>query len=105
MFDQLFERVGLGVLSEALLYGEMPDGQADSMSCEERLRAAECEMQQQLDDMGLEPQANEDVQEIISGYQAKISSIYFELGMRAGVKLYRALVEGMTGAIKPESVV
>jgi len=51
-------------------------------------------LQQQIDGLGLEPRTNEEAQDIISGYQAKISPIYFELGMKAGAKLYRELVEG-----------
>jgi len=92
MIDQLLERVDLSILSEVLLYGEVPEGQASSITCEEKLKTAENEMQQQLDDLDLEPRANEEVQDVINGHQAKISPIYFELGMRAGAKLYRALV-------------
>jgi len=100
MIKTLLERVDLSILSEVLLYGDVPEEQADPASCEDKLKAAESEMQQQLDDLALEPRTNEEAQDIISGYQAKISPIYFELGMMAGVKLYRALVEGETEAIK-----
>ena len=98
MFDKLFE-LNLGILSEVFLYGDMPEGQADLASCEEKLKAAESEMQQQLEDLNLESQINEEVEDVINGHQAKISPIYFELGMRAGAKLYRELVEGEARAI------
>ena len=104
MISQVFERVNLSILSEVLLYGEVPEGQADSISCMAKLKAAESEMQQQLDNLGLEPRTNEEVQDIINGYQVKIGPIYFELGMRAGVKLYKMLVEGEDGAKKLGSV-
>jgi len=101
MLNQLFERVDLCILSEVLLYGALPEEQEASLSCEKRLKAAESELQQQMDGLGLEPRANEEVQDVFNGYQIKVNPIYFELGMRAGVKLYRALVEGDAGAIKP----
>jgi len=102
MLDQLFDRVDLGVLSEVLLYGEVPEGSTDSVSCEEKLKAAEGEMQKQLDEMDLERRTNEEVQDIFSGFQANIGPIYFELGMRAGVRLYRVLVEGESEIIKQQ---
>lgn len=100
MIDQLLERVDLTILSEVLLYGEVPEEQTGFMTCEEKLKAAESEMQQHLDDLGLDPQVNEEVQDIINGHQVKISPIYFELGMRAGVKLFRALLAGDARAVR-----
>ena len=104
MTEKVFERVNLSILSEVLLYGNVPEEQTESVSCEEKLKAAEAEMQQQLADLGLEPRANEEVQDVINGHQVTIGPIYFELGMRAGVKLYRALVEGQVGATQPGPV-
>ena len=91
MADKIFERMNLGILSEVLLFGFVPEGQADTMSCEERLRVAESEVQTKLDDLDLEAQQNREVQDIISWHQARISAIYFEMGMKSGVKLYREL--------------
>jgi len=92
MTNKPFERINLSILSEILLFGSVPIEQADAASCEERLKIAESDAQSQLDDLDLETQPNRDVRDIVSGYQARISAIYFELGMKSGVKLYRELV-------------
>ena len=58
MADKTFEHMNLSVLSEILLFGSIPEGQADSMSCEERLKIAESDAQSQLNGLDLEAQKN-----------------------------------------------
>ena len=97
MVDKIFERIDLGVLSEMLLYGNMPEEQAIGLSCEARLKAAETELLEQLKALRLGPGPEEDVQEAVVLFMIKAGPIYMELGMKAGVALYRSLQGEMSG--------
>jgi len=101
MLDTILERMNLGALSETLLYGHEPEEQvAFGVSCEERLKDAESELLEQLEDLNLEQGLVEDTQEAVDLYLSKVNPIYFELGMKAGVALYRSLLDELPAARK-----
>ena len=94
MIIRIFERIDLSVLSETLLFGSVPEGPAaPGASCEERIRAAEDELLARLE-------ADEDAQEAVFLCMTKVCPIYFELGMKAGVAMYRSLQGELPAAMK-----
>lgn len=103
MLEQILERVGFDVLSEMLLFGSIPEEQAIlGASYEARLKAAEVRLSEQLEGLHLESELDEDIQEAVYLLQAKVSPIYFELGMKAGVALYRSLQDELSTEVHME---
>jgi len=95
MIDKILDRIDLGTLSESLLYGDV-FSKTTVASCEDRLKGVETELQEQLQALCMEEPQNEDVQDIAFQHQARVAPLYFELGMKAGVTLYRQLAEGVS---------
>ena len=92
MLEKILESVDLGALSETLLYGHASEEQsALGASYKARIKAAEGELQAQLGALPLEPSLDDDILEAFYHFLAKANPVYFELGMKAGVALYRNL--------------
>jgi len=89
MIDNLMKRIDLGVLSETLLYGDLPN--PTNLSHEERIKAADNALATQLLALHLEDDQLEAVREICFEHQSAVAAVYVELGMQAGVALYRKL--------------
>ena len=92
MHEKIFERVNLSALAESLIYDVHDENKSDA-SPEQRLKAVESELIEQLDQL-LETSKSEEAQEAVFQYQAMANPIYFELGMKAGAMLYHQLLEG-----------
>ena len=94
MISQMFERLDTGVLSELLLYGTSTSVASDD-TCEQRMRESTKEFLEKYNALGLDPHLAEDITDIFYVHQGETNDIYFEVGMKAGIALYRKLVEGI----------
>ena len=96
MTEKIFERLNLGALAGMLLYGTSPDEHnTTAISYDQQLKQADAELTKQIDGI-LNSHGSEEIQEAVFHHQATVSLVYFELGMKAGVALYRQLQEGLS---------
>ena len=94
MISDMFERLDTGVLAELLLFGTSTSVASDD-TCEQRMRESTKEFLESYNALGLDPELSEDITNIFYQHQGDTNDIYFELGIKAGIALYRKLVEGL----------
>jgi len=95
MISAMFERLNLHALTDLLRYGTSETELLSSGTCEEREKNSEKEFLDACDALALEPLLTEKIMNICYTHQSETNDIYFELGMKAGVALYRKLIEGI----------
>jgi len=93
MISEMFERLDTGVVTELLLYGTSTSVASED-TCEQRLQESTQQFLESYKALGLDPHLAEDITDIFYAHQGDTNAIYFELGMKAGIALYRKLVEG-----------
>jgi len=100
MISEMFERLNLPALVELLRFGTSDPQLVSTGTYEQRLRDSEKEFLEKFGAFGLDTQLSENIMNVLFSHQGDTNDIYFELGMKVGIALYRKLVEGLPADVQ-----